>query len=123
MCARVVGTARHEIHGGELQPDILVLRIQLGGLAQIRKRFLQLARLIVREPELANGHLVGGLQTQDVLVLDDRVFIVFAREVLLAALEMARLFRLGRARAAGPDQEARPRDEDQGGSDRHTHHR
>ena len=120
---RVVGAPRHEIDGRQLEADVLVLGLQLSRLVQERKRVVQLAGLIVRQAEIADCNRVAGLDAQHVAVLDDGILIVLPRQEFVAALEMTRLFSLGRARTAGADSDAEAGDEDHGAESLQTQHR
>jgi hypothetical protein len=48
----------------------------------------------VREAQLPDGTLVGGVDPEHVPVLEDRLLVLLLRDLLVAALQMARLLGL-----------------------------
>ena len=114
MRARIIGMARHEIHGGQLEANVPVLRLELGCLSEVRKRVLELPGLVVRQSDVADRHRIGRFQAQDVPVLDDGVLVGLPGQEFLPALQVARLLGFRGAGTAGAHDEAGG-DQDQGG--------
>src|SRR4029453_9117879 len=94
------------VERAELQTDLAAIRRKLPRLQQILEGLHELAELEVGEAELLDRVGVARVEPEGVPVLDDGLPVLLLLEVLIAAFEMARLFRLRRPSTSGCENEA-----------------